>query len=125
MDELQVQICPDHPSSPDLFAKVLINGNIVPEPDYWLNIDTFFSAVGNRASEIEFIGTCGVANCWANDQPQVKKERTFKTDIYALSDPEQQKPNKKQPTEVKSSSSSHPLPTRAHVECSESVGALT
>lgn len=66
MDELQVEICPDHPSRLDLFVKILINGKIVPEPDYWLNIDTFFSAVGNRASEIEFIGDCGVAGCCAD-----------------------------------------------------------
>ena len=66
MDELQVKICPDHPSRLDLFAKVLINGNIVPEPDYWLNIDTFFSAIGSRASKIEFIGDCGVADCCAD-----------------------------------------------------------
>jgi hypothetical protein len=46
-----------------LVVKVLINGTIVPEDRYCLDVESFFNAIGSHESRINLIGGCGVPEC--------------------------------------------------------------
>ncbi len=63
MDDFSVELVPSYGKPGAVIVRVLINGSNLADPDYYLNIDTFFSAVGEQKAAVEFIGGCGIEEC--------------------------------------------------------------
>jgi hypothetical protein len=66
-DEFCVRVDPPNREQGDLVIKVLIDGLIVPDDDYCLEVRKFFSAIGDMKtwapSTVSFLGGCGIREC--------------------------------------------------------------
>jgi hypothetical protein len=85
MDDFSVRIDPPNSEQGDLVVKVLINGQIVTDYDYCLDIDTFFSAIGLSKSQVELIGGCGIPECCATGYPTYSRAYSWKWGDFDLS----------------------------------------
>lgn len=62
-DDLRVRVDPPNRLQGQLVIKVLVNGKIVTEDDYCLDVDRFFSDVNASRGRINFVGGCGHGRC--------------------------------------------------------------
>jgi len=63
MDQITIRRDPANDAQGPFVIKVLINGNVVPDDDYCLNIESFFNAVDQPDSPARFLGGCGIPEC--------------------------------------------------------------
>jgi len=68
-EEFFVRVDPANQLQGDLVVKVIVDGIIVPDEDYCLEVDTFFSSLAAietwAISGVSFLGGCGVPSCCA------------------------------------------------------------
>ncbi len=63
MNNLEVKLARPELWQGDLVAEVLIDGEVFPEPAYFIDVDDFFSALEKQDSTMLMCGSCGDPFC--------------------------------------------------------------
>ncbi len=85
MDEFEIRIDPPGDGlQGDLVITVLINGLIVTDDDYCLDVDSFFEAIGAPESTVKFVGGCGVPECCGTGYKTFSYQHSWQWDKFHL-----------------------------------------